>query len=118
MEVATGSKTMAWERVSFALFWLFYVLICPLVLIGQSNDQLTGKVQGISGVLLAAVKITLVNEETQSKEQTSTTQDGNFVFGQVVPGNYLLQVDAKGFEPYRMAIQVGATPISSLKIKL
>src|SRR2546423_12402974 len=114
MEVATGSKTMARERVSFALFWLFSVLIYPQVLIGQSNDQLTGKVQGMSGVLLAAVKISLVNEQTQAKEETSTTQDGTFVFGQVVPGNYILQFDAKGFEPYRMAIQIGASRIGAL----
>src|SRR5437588_10513362 len=53
-----------------------------------------------------------------SKPLASTGEDGTFTFTQVAPGNYLLQVEASGFDAYRANIQVGAENPHALKIKL
>jgi len=123
-DIERSSKTGPWrnamtaEALSFALGTLLSILIWPLLLTGQDDPSVTGKVQGTGGAALAGAKVTLVHQENQTKEETTTEEDGTFTFTQVAPGNYLLQVEAGGFEAYRANIQVGTEKLHSLKIKL
>ena len=79
---------------------------------------MTGKVQGTGGTPLGGAKVTLLNEETQSKQETITAGDGSFAFTEALRGSYLLQVEAGGFEPYKTSIQVGSGKLAALSIKL
>lgn len=115
---APWRKAMAAEALSLALGTLLSILIWPLLLTGQDGPSVTGKVQGTGGAALAGAKVTLVPQENQTKEETTTEEDGTFSFTQVTPGTYLLQVEASGFEAYRANIQVGMEKLHSLKIKL
>ena len=117
-EIVTRPETKAAKGLSFALCAVLSILIWPLFLTAQDNASVTGKVQGTDGAALAGVKVTLLNQETQAKEKTITAEDGTFVLTQLAQGNYLLQVEASGFEPYQNQIQVGTDRPSSLKIKL
>src|SRR5437667_137917 len=94
------------------------VFIWAFPLLAQDGISLRGKVQGTGGTQLGGAKATLVNEETQAKQETITAEDGSFAFAQVAPGDYLLRVEAKGFEPYRASIQLGTDEPASLKIRL
>ncbi len=117
-EIVTRPKTKAAKGLSFALCAVLSILIWPLFLTAQDNASVTGKVQGTDGAALAGVKVTLVNQETQAKEETIAAEDGTFVFTQLAQGNYLLQVEGSGFEPYQSPIKVGTERPSSLRIKL
>src|SRR3989442_1005867 len=117
-EIVTRPETKMTKGLSFALCAVLSILICPLFLTAQDNASVTGKVQGTNGAALAGVKVTLVNQETQAKEETVTAEDGTFILSQLAQGNYLLQVEASGFETYQNQIQVGTDRPSSLKIKL
>ena len=117
-EIVTRPETNMAKGLSFALCAVLSILICPLFLTAQDNASVTGKVQGTNGAALAGVKVTLVNQETQAKEETVTAEDGTFILSQLAQGNYLLQVEASGFETYQNQIQVGTDRPSSLKIKL
>src|SRR5438552_4798097 len=110
-KTAAGGPWFARRAFLSVFIWAFHVL-------GQDGISLRGKVQGTGGTQLGGAKATLVNEETQAKQETITAEDGSFAFAQVAPGDYLLRVEAKGFEPYRASIQLGTDEPASLKIRL
>ena len=123
-DIERFSKPGPWRNaigttgLSFTLRALLSLLIWPLLVVAQDESSVTGKIQGTGGAALAGAKVTLVHQETQEKEETATGEDGTFTFTQVAPGNYLLQVEASGFDAYRANIQVGAENPHALKIKL
>ena len=117
-EIVGRPKTKVARGLSFALCAVISILIWPLFLVAQDNASVSGKVQGPGGAALAGVTVTLVNQETQAKQETITAEDGTFVLTGLAQGNYLLQVEASGFETYQNQIQVGTDRPSSLKIKL
>ena len=67
---------------------------------------------------MAGVKVTLVNQETNTKQEAVTAEDGRFSITDLIPGTYLLQIEASAFEPYKTNIQVGTEKLNPLKIKL
>jgi len=107
--------TVTW-RLAFCLFLVFVMF--PVLLLGQENGSMTGKVEESGGGKLAGVKVTLVNQETNAKLAAVTAEDGRFSLTDLKPGTYLLQIEANGFEPYKANIQVGTEKLGPLKIKL
>ena len=102
--------------LAFCLFLAFVMF--PILLLGRESGSMTGKVEDSGGGKLAEVKVTLVNQETNTKLETVTAEDGKFSLTDLTPGTYLLKIDANGFEPYKANIQVGTEKLSLLKIKL
>ncbi|PYU83806.1 MAG: hypothetical protein DMG51_11535 [Acidobacteria bacterium] len=103
-------------RLAFCLFLAFVMF--PILLLGRESGSMTGKVEDSGGGKLAEAKVTLVNQETNTKLETVTAEDGKFSLTDLTPGTYLLKIDANGFEPYKANIQVGTEKLSLLKIKL
>ena len=93
-------------------------VIFPLLLPGEEKGSITGKVEEVGGVKLAEVKVALVNQNTNAKHEVVTSEDGGFSFTDLTPGNYLLRIEASGFESYKTNIQVSPEKVSSLDIKL
>ncbi len=93
------------------------LVMFPHLLLGQENGSLTGKVAA-SGGELAGVKVTLVNQQTNKKQEVETAEDGRFSFTDLASGTYLVRIEASGFEPYNTSIQVGTEKLNPLKIKL
>jgi len=67
---------------------------------------------------VAGAKVTLVNQETNTKQEAVTTEDGRFSITDLTPGTYLLQIEASAFEPYETNIPVWTEKLNPLKIKL
>lgn len=109
---------MAGRGLSVGLRMLVFTLLWPLLLFGQDPASVAGKVRGTGGGPVAGAKVILIHQETQTKEETVSAEDGSFAFTQLAPGKYVLQVEASGFEVYRANIQVGSEELPSLKIKL
>src|SRR5947208_541855 len=107
--------TIAWH-LALRLFLAF--MMFPLLLLADESGNITGKVVESGGGRLTGVKVTLVNQETNTKRETVTAEDGRFSFPDLTPGTYLLQIEAGGFEPYKTNIQVGTEKLNPLSIKL
>src|SRR5213595_622972 len=103
-------------RLALRLFLAF--MIFRLLLLADESGNITGKVVESGGGRLTGVKVTLVNQETNTKQEMVTAEDGRFSFPDLTPGTYLLQIEASGFEPYKANIQVGTEKLNPLKIKL
>lgn len=91
------------------------------VLTAQTTTT-TGKVNGTvtdpRGVQVGEAKVTITNTSTNQKVEVTTNTTGEFVSGPLEPGNYTVQVTAKGFPVANAnaAVQAGATTAVNVKL--
>jgi len=84
---------------SFAV-WLGAAFLASS-LYGQGlTGQISGNVQDPAGTVVPNAKVELLNAGTGQTRETATDALGNFLFTQLLPGNYALTVTASGFKKY------------------
>ena len=79
----------------------------------------TGTVLDPTGATIAGAQVTITNEATGGPRVATTEADGKFVFSQVAPGKYKVEVKASGFKTavrQHVELLVGIT--STLDIRL
>jgi hypothetical protein len=67
---------------------------------GQATTSLRGAVTDPSGAAIPNATVHLVNTDTSAQRTATTDQQGSYVFAEVVPGNYVLRVEATGFSSF------------------
>lgn len=67
---------------------------------GQATTSLRGVVTDPSGAAIPNATVHLVNSDTSTERTATTDQQGTYVFAEVVPGHYVLRVEATGFSNY------------------
>ena len=100
--------------------WIIALLaFLPALAAAQATSQLNGSVTDPSGASVAGANITLIETATDSKRTATSNGSGLYQFLEVPPGNYRLEVTAKGFAPALVSsvTLVVKTP-STLNIKL
>ncbi len=80
------------------------VLFAALSLVRSGLAQstfgsVTGTVTDASGAVMPAAGITVTNTDTNVSRRVPTGADGVYTVADLLPGNYRLQVDARGFGP-------------------
>jgi hypothetical protein len=87
---------------------------------GQSYyGALRGNVVDPNGGAIATAKITLINEGTSEQRAAVTNGSGEFVYSEVVPATYSVNVESPGFKKFqRHGIIVGTQQQISLDLKL
>jgi hypothetical protein len=74
-------------------------LLLPTLLSAQgASGRIVGRVADPSGAVLAAVKVTLLNEATGIRRDALTSDSGDYTFVEVVPGTYTLDYELTGFK--------------------
>lgn len=63
-----------------------------------STGEVIGNVTDPSGATIPNATVKLVNLATKVETQTTSAQNGSFIFVNVRPGSYLLKVEASGFK--------------------
>src|SRR5690349_15828730 len=64
------------------------------------TGTISGTVQDSSGNVVAGAVVTLINEGTRDARTLTTNEAGDFRFTAVLPGNYTVKVEAKGFSSF------------------
>lgn len=67
---------------------------------GQATTSLRGVVTDPSGAAIPNATVHLVNSDTSAERTGTTDQQGGYVFTEVVPGHYVLRVEAAGFSNF------------------
>jgi hypothetical protein len=85
----------------FSLLSLLIFLSIPAWVSAQlDRGEVTGTVEDPSGAVVAKALIVLTNANTGVKTTTQSTATGTYVFDDVLPGRYTVEVQVAGFEKY------------------
>ena len=89
---------------------LFTVLATAPAAFSQTvTGQISGRLVDSAGAVIVGSRVQLLNELTQQLRDFETDSSGNFVFTNVVPGDYTLRIAQPGFKTYEQkGIRVGA----------
>jgi len=66
----------------------------------SNTGTVTGVVKDEKGGLVPGASVKLVNLGTNAERTAVTSEDGIYEISQLVPGNYRLEIEAKGFSKY------------------
>ena len=75
--------------------------VAPRLLVAQTSGRIAGAVKDTSGAVIPNSKVVLLNSANGVKQNVTTDNDGVFTFAAVPVGQYELNVNANGFNPYR-----------------
>ena len=97
------------------------VLLASLNLLAQTTIS-TGSIQGTvtdpSGAVVSGARVTITNKSTAQSVTTSTSSAGTYASGALVPGDYQLRVEAKGFKTVQMPVTVEVNTTASGNVRL
>ena len=100
--------------------WVMAVGIATLSLAAQtSRGTLTGIVTDAQGAAMAGAQVSLTNENTNVRRQTTANEAGLYRFDAVDPGPYQISVQATGFRTYsKRQVPIGAAQTVSNDVQL
>ena len=98
-------KTSYSDRWLFSAFLTMFLMLSSAMSLSVSaqtsnTGTVTGVVKDEKGGLVPGASVKLVNLGTNAERSTTTSSDGVYEVTQLVPGNYRLEVEAKGFSKY------------------
>lgn len=76
----------------------FVLFLIPAGLFAQFNASITGSVIDATGGVVPGAKITLKNRDTNREQSVVSGDTGLYRIGQLPPGNYTVDAEAKGFK--------------------
>lgn len=96
-------------RVRFAMA-VCVILVCALSAQGQFDSaQISGLVRDPSGSIIPGVSVSVVNAGTGQERQTSTNENGFYVFPNVPVGTYTVTAELPGFKKFvKTGVQLSA----------
>jgi len=82
---------------------MFLLLLTTASYSQQGQSTVRGTITDQQGNVVAGATVTLSNAETNFNRTQTTTQSGGYVFTQIPPGTYRLEVEASGFKKAAIA---------------
>jgi len=104
-------------RVVFAVV----LLLTSAALFAQttiSTGSIVGTVTDPQGLVVAGAKITITEKATGHVVTTTTTSAGTYASGALIPGIYVVRVEASGFKTVEEAVKVEVEVTTSGNVKL
>jgi hypothetical protein len=111
------------HRPTFSLLAITIVLVFSSIPWAQTTIS-TGSIQGTvtdpSGAVVTGAKVRITNKSTGEVRNLSTNSGGLYTSGGLIPGNYVVRVEAKGFKTaeFPAIVQVGVTRSGNVKLEV
>ena len=85
-----------------------------------SAGTILGSVTDPSGAVVSGAKVTITNQATSRAIVTSTNSAGTYNSGSLIPGNYRVRIEAKGFRTVELpvTVQVSATAPGNVRLQV
>src|SRR6266446_1323095 len=110
----------------FAFFFVLTVIVAipfsPTV--SAQTTISTGSIQGTiadqSGAVVTGARVTITNKATGQALTMTSTSSGAYTSGSLIPGDYTVRVESKGFKTVEagVTVQVGVTASGNIKLEL
>ncbi len=117
---STGiSHARTLRLIGFVL--LLSVVFVPRCMQGQatvSTGSILGTVSDPTGAVVANAAILITNTATGRLLNTVSSPTGTYSLGALIPGDYTVKIDAKGFRPMQLTltVQVGVTTSGNVTV--
>ena len=92
------SRRLLLRVFAFALVALCASFVPRVALAQLTNGDVIGTVTDTSGAVIPGAKVTLTNTGTKVAASTTTSGTGDYTFNLLIPGQYTLTIEAKGFK--------------------
>src|SRR5246500_4434486 len=123
--LATSSKSrtsiLAVVLMLISALGLVLVLVTSATMFAQTTIS-TGSIQGTvtdaSGAVVPGAKVSIRNNATNQVIETITTSSGNYASGALIPGQYTVRIEVKGFRTVELTVVVQVNTTSSASAKL
>ena len=85
-----------------------------------STGSIQGTVTDQSGAYVSGAKVTIRQEATGRVINTTTTSSGTYASGALLPGDYIVRVEAQGFKTteVKLVVEVGVTATGDLHLEI
>src|SRR5215467_9081339 len=83
-----------------------------------SQGSIQGTITDPSGAVVAGANITITNKATGQVVRVTSTSSGNYSSGALLPAQYVVRVEAKGFRTTELPITVQVAVTASGNVKL
>src|ERR1700686_661934 len=100
------------------------LLVLSATLVSAQTTVAQGSIQGTvtdpSGAVVSGAKITITNKATGQVSTTSSSSSGTYNSGGLIPGDYVVRVETKGFKTTQLpvVVQVAVTGSGNVKLEL
>src|SRR6266566_2793449 len=97
------------------------VAIPPSALAQESSTgNISGTVTGPRGASISGADVTITNKLTGQATHTTTSPAGTYAVRDLAPGDYVIHVQAKGFQPAELLVRIqgGATVTGEFRLLL
>jgi len=84
----------------------------------SSTGNVSGTITGPRGASVSGAEITLTARITGQAAKTATSPAGTYAVRDLVPGEYVLHVEAKGFQPADLLVRIQAAATATGDVKL
>ncbi len=84
----------------------------------SSTGNVSGTVTGPRGASVSGADLTITNKITGQPAHTTTSPAGTYAVRDLIPGEYVLHVEAKGFQPADLLIRINAAATATGDVKL
>jgi len=115
------------RRFGARLLALLSAILCLVLLssvVFAQSTVATGSIQGSvtdpSGAVVSNAKITITNKATGQVITAPSSSSGAYTSGTLIPGDYVVRVEAKGFNTteVQVVVQVGVTSSGNVKLQV
>jgi hypothetical protein len=83
-----------------------------------AQGSIQGTVTDPSGAVVSGAKVTITNKANGQVSTTNTSSSGAYNSGGLIPGEYIVRVEARGFKTTTVPITVQVTVTASGNVKL
>src|SRR6185312_13686507 len=118
----TGEKIMKSPRFWFAFILCVCFTTFSLLPAGAQSTIATGSIQGTvtdpNGAVVPNAAVTITNQATGQTTKFTSSSSGTYASGALIPGEYEVRVEAKGFQTQVLTVPVQVGNIASGSAKL
>ena len=124
MQLAKTNLAGGKERLKFsiALLCLPLLLLCPLTLFGQAEaGRIAGTATDATGAIVPGVEVTVINLDTNRRQNFKTGPDGRYSTGPLRVGRYRIEAESTGFKRLirqEIVLEVQETAVVNLQLEL
>jgi len=103
-----------------AILYVFATFAIQACAQSGTSSALAGTIEDPSGAVLPDAVVTITDTSTGASRKLHTGPDGHYLFAQVNPARYRIEVEAPGFAPAEasVGVAVGATAATNFKLQL